>query len=173
MSLFLLTCICCSGYRMCCSSSLYQCTVFLALHSERICHLLAENLYSVQLREKVSIYTCAYFDNFTQPWLEFCWKKVAIQSKVSNLGGTGHNLPRLSYCNHYVLCNVLLSSSCLGNLGVIKSWEMWSFLPAQCRCPVWLFTLSFSGHSLSWNLILTAADLLLSCRLSFPQVSYL
>ena len=32
--------------------------------------------------------------------------KVAIQSKLFNLGSTGHILPRLSYCDHYVLCCV-------------------------------------------------------------------
>ena len=61
----------------------------------------------------------------------FCWK--INQSKLSNLGSIGHILPRLSYFNHYVLCNMLPSFNCFGDLRVVKFWRTHSlcFLLSQ------------------------------------------
>ena len=54
----------------------------------------------------------------------FDWMdKVAIQSKVSDLGSIDDILPIFSYCNHYVLPPF----SCLSNLWVIKFWRACSF----------------------------------------------
>ena len=120
MSLFLLTCIWCSGYRI--------------------------NLHKVQMymHEKISVYrpTCTWFDKSTQPLLAFHWNEVAIQSKVSNQSSVGDISPRLSYCNHYTLCNVSLSFRSLSNLRVIKFWRTcsscfllrWDALSGFSRC---------------------------------------
>ena len=106
--------------------------MFLVLvRSDSIRHRLAEYLHKVQMymHEKISIYrpTCTWFDKSTQPLLAFHWNEVAIQSKVSNQSSVGDISPRLSYCNHYALCNVSLSFRSLSNLRVIKFWRTCSF----------------------------------------------
>ena len=122
MSLILLTCIWCSGYRVCCSSSLRT----VLLQSECFFHTLAENLSKVQMymHENISICTwhVLHVHVLTTPHI-LLENKVAIQSKLSNLGSIGHILPRLSYCDHYVLCNASLSFSCFSDLRVIKFWR--------------------------------------------------
>ena len=132
-----------------------------------------EPIQKVQMLEKIVMYTYTCFDNSTQPWVAFCWNEVAIQSKVFNLGGIRHILPGLWYCNRYAWCNASLFSSSHSDLSDIRFCRTWSFFSCVVEIPCLAFHIAFSWHSLSWTLILTAADLLLSCRLSSPQVSYI
>ena len=65
--------------------------------------------------------------------------KVAIQSKLSNLGIIGQILPRPSYCNHYVLCKALLSFSCFSDLRVLKFWRTQVFVSCLVKIPCLAF----------------------------------
>ena len=121
---------------MCCSSSLWTVTVHCVSHpcsSDSIRHRLAEYLYKVQIyvHEKISIYmsTSTWFDQGVSPrnpGLHSVETKRQF-NQVSTLGSIGDISPRFSYCNHYVLCKVLLSFSCFSNLRDFKFWKTCSF----------------------------------------------